>query len=555
MTEPAQTVAAAFAATARRFPDHPFLCILPETAAVYGIPAETIAYRAAADAVASRADLFRGAGYGPGHRVGLLLENRPQFFIDWLALNTLGAGVVPIAAELRSADLAYLVAHSEISLSISLAERVDDLRDAASGAGIALSVATPEAREIAPAPPRRAGVPPGLHTECALLYTSGTTGRPKGCVLSNRYFLRAGEWYGAVGGLCELRPGAERLITPLPMVHMNAMACSTMAMILAGGCIVPLDRFHPKTWWDSVRGSGATILHYLGIMPTILMAAPAGDDRNHRVRFGFGAGVERRLHGEFETRFGFPLLEAWAMTETGAGAVVIANREPRHVGMSCFGSPELAVATRIVDEQGQDLGPDENGELLVRATGDDPRDGFFTEYLKDPDATTAAWAGGWFHTGDIVRRDADGFLYFVDRKKNVIRRSGENISAVEVESVLRLHPLVREAAVAATPDAMRGDEVLAVVVLKEMPAEIELPEIAASIADHCLSRLAYYKAPGYVAFVDGLPLTATQKLNRAALKSLARDLPATPRCIDTRERKRRSSFSGASRAGSRGPAG
>ena len=109
---------------------------------------------------------------------------------------------------------------------------------------------------------------PDPDSECALLYTSGTTGRPKGCVLSNDYFLRCGRWYTEIGGLCTLRPGEDRLITPLPMTHVNAMAYSTLAMVLTGGCIIPLDRFHPRSWWQTVRDSKATILHSLGVMPT-----------------------------------------------------------------------------------------------------------------------------------------------------------------------------------------------------------------------------------------------------------------------------------------------
>ena len=159
------------------------------------------------------------------------------------------------------------------------------------------------------------------------------------------------------------------------------------------------------------------------------------------MRFGFGAGVDRRHHAPFEQRFGFPLLEAWAMTETGAGAVVIANREPRHVGTELLRPRRSArVQWRLVDDDGDDVPTGEPGELLVRAAGADPRRGFFSGYLKDEAATAEAWADGWFHTGDMVRRDADGQLYFVDRRKNVIRRSGENISAVEVESVLRPAP-------------------------------------------------------------------------------------------------------------------
>jgi len=370
--------------------------------------------------------------------------------------------------------------------------------------------------------------------------TSGTTGRPKGCRLSNGYFLRAGEWYLGLGGLAEVRPAEERFITPLPLSHMNALAFSSMAAILSGGAIIQLDRFHPTTWWQSVRESGATIAHYLGVMPAMLLELPASDlDKQHHVRFGFGAGVDARHHGPFEQRFGFPLLEAWAMTETGAAACIIANREPRLVGSNCFGRPEAFVDTHVVDERGAEVGIDAPGELLVRAAGPDPRKDFFLGYLKDDAATEEAWQGGWFHTGDVVMRGPRGDFHFVDRKKNVIRRSGENISAVEVESVLNEHPAVAASAVAATPDPVRGDEVLACVVLRKVPGLPTQDRIAISIAKHALVRLAYYKAPGYIAFVDALPLTASQKIQRGELREIARSMPGKPNCWDLRELKRR----------------
>jgi acyl-CoA synthetase (AMP-forming)/AMP-acid ligase II len=260
----------------------------------------------------------------------------------------------------------------------------------------------------------------------------------------------------------------------------------------------------------------------------LLGTAPDQKDRDHAVRFGFGAGVDRRHHAAFEQRFGFPLLEAWAMTETGAGAVVIANREPRHVGTNRFGRPDPAVEVRIMPQ---------DGELLVRAAGPDPRAGFFSAYLKDPEATEAAWEGGWFHTGDIVRADAAGYLTFVDRKKNVIRRSGENISAVEVESVLRRHPAVADVAVAAVADDIRGEEVLACIVPSTPvtdPAEAAIDIVCTALQD-----LSYFKVPGWIAFVDALPLTASQKVARSELKTVAQRLVEGPDCIDTRGLKRR----------------
>ena len=537
------TVYDAFVRIAKRRGDAAFLFVEPITAAAYGIDAGPRSWREVAGEVERLRGLYAQAGYGHGHRVGLLLENRPAYFTHWLALNSLGISIVPIHADLKTAELAYLIAHSEIGLAVVQPGHEGALRAAASEANADLETIRPEVGGRVPAarrPARLAKEQVGRASECALLYTSGTTGRPKGCRLANGYFLRAGEWYLGLGDLAELRPNVERFITPLPLNHMNALAFSSMAAMLSGGCIVQLDRFHPKTWWQSVRASEATVAHYLGVMPAMLLAAPPADiDRQHALRFGFGAGVDRRHHAAFEERFGFPLLEAWAMTETGAAACIMANREPRWVGTNCFGRAEPFVETRVVSEKGIDVVADKPGELLVRAAGAEPRRDFFLGYLKDEKATDDAWEGGWFHTGDVVQRTTEGDFHFVDRRKNVIRRSGENISAVEVESVLNLHPAVAQSAVAATPDPVRGDEVLAVVVLRRTTHSPTPESVATSIVTHALERLAYFKAPGYVAFVDALPLTVSQKIQRGDLKELARTLPGKPNCIDTRPLKRR----------------
>jgi len=536
------TVFEAFDATARRTPAAPFLCIESVTARTYGLTTGDVGWAEAAAQVEQLRTAYAAAGYGHGHRVGLMLENRPAFLFHWFALNALGVSVVPIHAELRVADLAYLIAHSGIVLAVTLCGGVQAVRAAVQHAGRELPVVESNSPAF-PAPSARAphdANAVGSHTECALLYTSGTTGRPKGCILSNAYFLRCGRWYAQLDGVCSVRRDAERIITPLPLNHVNAMAFSTMVVLVAGGTLVQLDRFHPSSWWQSVRDTRATIVHYLGVMPAMLLAAAVdAADRAHGVRWAFGAGVDRKHHAPFEARFGFALVEAWAMTETGAAACVMAHREPRHVGTNCFGRAEPFMQVRLVDEDGVDVATGVAGELLVRASADDPRRDFFAGYLSDESATQQAWAGDWFHTGDVVRRDAQGNLYFVDRKKNVIRRSGENISAVEVESVLNQHPLVRASAVAATPDALRGDEVLACVIMREGVAAAQRAEVAASIVELALEQLAYYKAPGYVAFVAELPLTPSQKIQRGELRALAQTLPGLDHCIDTRFMKKR----------------
>jgi acyl-CoA synthetase (AMP-forming)/AMP-acid ligase II len=537
------TVAGAFELTRVRVPNAPFLQITAATAMGYGAGrAFSWTYEEAGSEVDDLANTYAAAGFGCGHRVGLLLGNRPEYFFHWFALNRLGVSVVPLSADWRAHELQYVIGHSEVCALVASTSHHEAVSAAAAGRSLMIvdrSLSNlGRAFDNAARTVRRA---PDSNTECALIYTSGTTGRPKGCVLPNEYFLMAGSWYTEIGQHCTLEWGAERLITPLPMSHVNAMAFSTLAMVLTGGCIIPLDRFHPATWWDSVRESSATVLHYLGVMPAIWMAAPESKrDREHTVKFGFGAGIPPRLHAPCEARFGIPLLEAWSMTETGAGAVMIAAGTNRKVGTSCFGPATAWVDYRIVDEVGIDLPVDQPGELLVRTAGTQPRFGFFREYLKDPQATDDGWAGGYFHTGDIVRVDADGDFHFVDRKKNVIRRSGENISAVEVEDVLIQHPAVAAVGVTAVLDDLRGDEVMACIVPRAPLEQIEPAGLAQELFDRCLQMLAYYKAPGYIAFCTQLPLTPTAKIQRAELRSLAASHLAAG-CVDLRSQKKRTS--------------
>lgn len=532
------TVRATFDATVRRYADRDFLHVPTDATHGWAPGAVTLRYEEAASAIAALESGYRAAGYGNGHRVAVALDNRPAFFLHLLALNGLGCSVVPVNAAMSRAELAYVLAHADLAAAVAHAGHLAHV-GAALPAGVPLvnADAWPDAL---PAPSRGPSAAPD---EAALLYTSGTTGTPKGCVLGNEYFLQCGALYLSLGGYCAFRPGEDRLVTPLPVTHMNALCVSFMAMVMTGGCLVQLDRFHPSTWWRSVRESRATCFHYLGVMPAMLLSAPPApeDDLSGRVRFAFGAGVDPRHHATFEHRFGVPLIEAWAMTETGGGAWITANVEPRHVGSRCFGRAPEGLEWRLVAESGGDAAVDEPGELLVRRAGANPRFGFFGGYYKDAAATEAAWDGGWFHTGDVVKVDAEGSFRFVDRLKNVIRRSGENISAVEVESVLQQHPALRACAVTAVPDEIRGEEVFAFAVLA--PGAAASAATARSLQEHCLRGLVYFKAPGWVAFVEQLPQTASQKLARGAVKKMAARAVESAAAFDLRGGKKRSAAS------------
>jgi crotonobetaine/carnitine-CoA ligase len=224
------------------------------------------------------------------------------------------------------------------------------------------------------------------------------------------------------------------------------------------------------------------------------------------------------------------------MTETGR--VTMVNREPRMIHTRAFGRAFGGLEAKVVDGADREVPRGADGELLVRWGGPEgPRHGFFSGYLKDVKATEEAWRGGWFHTGDIVRQDEDGMLFFVDRKKNIIRRSGENIAAAEVEAVIQVHDEVAQVAVLAVPDEVREEEVMACIV--PMPGVAGDAALADRILAWCTQRLAYYKSPGWMLFVGSLPTTGTQKVQKTQIFAKGEDPRRQPGVLDLRERKRK----------------
>jgi crotonobetaine/carnitine-CoA ligase len=535
----ASTVFEAFMATAEAAPRQTFLAAPPAPDRAYHPGGVEVTYGQARAEVLRLRDVYAAAGFGHGHRLALLLENRPEFFFHYLAVNALGCGIVPINPDYRHDEMLYQMEHSEADLVVTIAARVGDLEAVARDRAKALPVVNVEAWPPALPRPGRPPRPsaPGLDTECGLLYTSGTTGRPKGCVLTNLYYLNAGAWYRDLGGRAAVEHGRDRFYNPLPLFHMNCQAVTATCAMLTANCLILPERFSPTRWWRDIARTGATIVHYLGVVPPLLLnQPPAPEEREHRVKFGFGAGVEPALHERFEKRFGFPLVEVWGMTETGR--FYGDAREPRQIHTRAFGRPFGGFEARVVDDADREVPRGTDGELVVRWGGPQgPRHGFFAGYLKNEAATEEAWRSGWFHTGDVVRQAPDGMLHFVDRKKNIIRRSGENVAAAEVEAVLQAHDAVAQVAVLAVPDELREEEVMACVV----PRAGVTPDraLAEALAGWCLARLAYFKAPGWVLFVPSLPTTGTQKVQKAQIFPRGEDPRRRPGAHDLRERKKR----------------
>lgn len=536
------TIGEVFTEAAQRYADRPMLAVPANPARSYASAGLEWTYAQAFSQVEALRDVYATAGYGVGHRVGLLLENRPEHLLHKLAMSALGVCCVPLNPDHRPAEMAYVIGHARLDLVIAIDTLLSLVEQA-----LALTPQRPTVLALDQADhalPR-----PGRGTErrdvCAsdiasVLYTSGTTGRPKGCLLSHRYELAVGQWYAGRGGLIQFGEGTERIYNPLPLFHVNASVFSFWCALLRGNCQVQTDRFHPSRWFEEVHQSRATVVHYLGVVvPMLLNQPPHPLEQAHQVRFGIGAGVDPQRHAEFEQRFGYPLIEIWGMTEM-VRAIFDADA-PRRVGTRAFGRVQDGLDVRVVDDADHDVPDGTAGEMLVRHSADTPRKDGFSGYLDDEAATENAWCGGWFHTGDVVTRDPDGLLHFIERRKNIIRRSGENIAAAEVEAVLQSHPSVAQAVVLPVPDEVREEEVLACVVLKpghQVQAGTDDPLVQALFA-HCHESLAYFKTPGWLWFTEQIPTTGTQKVQKHQLFAPGTDPRTVPGMLDLRAWKKR----------------
>jgi len=529
-----RTIGEAFQDAVARYGDRPFLMTPPSAGAL-----TIVTYRQAAETAAGFADALRAAGYGAGSRIAVLMGNRIDYFPLMLACNCIGVSVVPVNPDYRPAEIAYLLQDSAASLMITDAARAELAGAGAAESGRAPAIVLCEDFDgVFPRKPGTslAGLPVTPRTEASLIYTSGTTGRPKGCRISHEYSLMVGARYCAMGGKAALREAVERIYNPLPLYHVNAMILSFFGALLSGNCQIVPGRFSKSAWWTDLAESGATVFHYLGVIIPALLSVPASArDAMHALRFGFGAGVEPELHAVFEDRFAVPLIECWGMTEMCR--VFVASEEPRTIDSRAFGRPGPGREARVVDAGDCDVPAGTPGEFLLRHSAATPRKGFFCGYLNREAETEEAWRGGWFHTGDTVVQDETGLLSFVDRKKNVIRRSGENIAAAEVEDCLYRDPRVAQAAVIKAPDEMRDEEVFACIVVKpEVPADADL---ARALFDLCFENLAFYKPPGWILFVDSLPVTGTQKVLKHAIFADGADPRAQPGAHDFRSLKTR----------------
>jgi crotonobetaine/carnitine-CoA ligase len=496
-------------------------------------------------------------GVNKGDRIAVVSVNTDLNVIVFLAAAKAGALFVPLNPAATDDDLHYLLSHSGASVVVSQPEQVERVRsivERIDEAANATGTMSAEARAAAGCVPRTTRVidmnelglnasdvatmresvkrlvarrdevtlpDVGPEDPVVVIYTSGTTGFPKGVVHTHRNYVLAGEAFVA---RMHLQP-SERCLALLPFFHINALFYSLGGALAAGGTLITARAFSASRFWKLAAETRATQFNFLAAVGTILIKRARSEyDSSHCIRKMYGAPMTEEMLRVFNTEFNVPwMIEGYGMSEIpGAacnpflgphklGSMGIAAVHPR------FGADFSQL--RVVDDAGVDVPVGEVGELVVKTPI------AFQEYLNDPEQTSAAYRDGWFLTGDLARRDAEGYFYFVARKKDIIRRRGENISGAELDRVLSGHPGVLEVAAIGVPSEL-GDEEILVAVVPKPSAQLDV----AAILDWCRTHLSAMKVPRYVLFTDSLPHTPSHRVAKHRLRAES-DLLA--RAVDT----------------------
>ena len=462
-------------------------------------------------AVTRTANMLAANGVQKGDVVSLLLPNSVEYVIAYFACWQRGALAGPINSLLKSQEIAYVISNSEAKALLVNSEfvpvvesvqkdlptlqaiiRFDDESEATRG----YSSDTEAATEV------------DLDHEAIIIYTSGTTGKPKGCLLTHGNVIANARQITSWLGFTE----KDRLLTIMPLFHMNAVSVTTMSALYAGGSTVVSPKFSASRFWQIISdyeitsfGSVATMLSML--LSTYPDGIPAGL-KTDQLRFAMcgSAPVPVEVMRRFEDTFNCLVIEGYGLSESTCRSTFNPPDQRRRPG-SC-GLP-IGNEMRVVDDEDREVPEGELGEIVLRG------ENILKGYYKNNAANDTAFRNGWFHTGDIGYRDKDGFFYIVDRKSDMIIRGGENIYPREIDEVLYQHPDVAAAAVVGVPDTLYGEEVAAVIVLKPGAKTSEQ-----QLIDYCKGRLADFKCPKTVHFMEDIPKGPTGKLLKRELAKM-----------------------------------
>ena len=460
-------------------------------------------------------------GVKPGDKVAVMLPNCPEFLYTWFGCNKIGAVEVPINVALKGAGLAYQIDQSDCVVLVADTEYLDRLEEIVEGLTSVHHVAyldrsgttalprlqkatTMTFGELLGHSSKKPDVAVHYRDIATILYTSGTTGVSKGVQMSHHY------WYDIWAEAVKYARYTDEdvLYTGLPFFHGNAQGITVGPAILADAKAVIVERFSASQLWDDCRRWNCTEANYIGgIIPILLKQDPRPDDNDNPLRLMVGAAAPADEWHSFQTRFNTKLLEVYGMTECYC---CLASPYDAPRAGSC-GQAITGWDVRIVDDDDNECPPGAPGEFIARSNK------MFvgtTGYYKKPEATLDLFQNGWIHTGDLGRMDEDGYFYFLDRKKQAIRRRGENISSFEVEAVVGSHDAVLECCVVGVPSELGEEEVKAVVVLK--PGQKVTEE---ALIRWCEPRMAYFAIPRYIAIRTSLPKTPSERVEKFKLKA------------------------------------
>jgi long-chain acyl-CoA synthetase len=459
--------------------------------------------------------LADNAAIKKGDVVSLLMPNSAEYIIAYFACFKLGALAGPVNSLLKPHEMTYLLANSEAKALLVHSEfkqKIDAMRDGLPRLRhvIEFDDEADATRKFAQAEDDSPAVAIDNETEAVIIYTSGTSGKPKGCLLTHGNLIANARQITHWLGFTE----RDRLLTVMPLFHMNAVSVTTLAPLYAGASTVVSPRFSASRFWQVVSDHEVTSFGSVATMLSMLLSAyPDGAPegvRTDQLRFAMcgSAPVPAEVLRRFEKTFNCLVVEGYGLSESTCRSTFNPPDERRRPG-SC--GMAIGNHMKVFDDEDREVADGELGEIVLRG------ENIFKGYYKNTEATARAFRCGWFHTGDVGYRDADGFFYIVDRKSDMIIRGGENIYPREIDEALYLHESVAEAATIGVPDALYGEEVAAFIVLKE-GRHVSADELI----EFCRLHLADYKCPKTIYFINELPKGPTGKvLKRELARRLA----------------------------------
>ena len=462
--------------------------------------------------------VFRELGVRKGDHVAVMVPNCPEWIACWFGLAKLGAVLVAFNTQWKADGLEYALRQADVKFSLVGTEFQGEFKKAGKAPG-----STPVIFDLAGGKVEVEGAQSlsrlleGVSSEALegeplsggdpliITYTSGTTGWPKAVLNPHRAYIAAAE---DLRDYVEMKP-EDIIYSCLPLYHANPQAYCVLTALVTGGSIALAERFSASRFWQDIRTYQATAFSYVGaVLPILLNQPEREEEKDSPAKKCFGGGAPKEVHEAVTRRFGLQVCELYGMSETGTWNTI--NR-PGKIKSGSVGQARESFEVKIFDDQDEEVPPGMVGEIVVR-----PKKPFimFSGYYRMPEETLKDFRNLWFHTGDLGKVDGEGYFYFCGRKKESIRRGGEEITPYEIEKIFMDHPAVAEAAAVGVPDPILGEEIKVYVVLRE--GQRAEPR---DLIETCQKRLPKFMIPRYLEFVSALPKTASEKVQKVSLKS------------------------------------